>query len=287
MRQLRDVIVRKRPRARQEGISDDVPYVQDFAEIAAGRPRRTEGAGSSGEDDGAAVAERDVAEELAQIAGARAGERAPEDAGESAAPEAERDDAAEEAASAAPKIWDLEPGPEPEPREPAAAPPAPSRAARGGRVKTRLLGFHGEELAQDIFAGAGAARAPAAEFPAGWIVVVEGPGRGASFSVGAGVSTIGRGEGQTIQLDYGDTSISRDNHAAVAYDDEQSRFFVGHGGKSNIVRRNGNPVLSTEELENGDLIRVGKTVLRFVALCGPDFRWETGETGGKADDAGR
>ena len=117
--------------------------------------------------------------------------------------------------------------------------------------------------------------------------MVEGPGRGASFSVGAGVATIGRGEGQTIQLDYGDTSISRDNHAAVAYDDEQNRFFVGHGGKSNIVRRNGNPVLSTEELENGDLIRVGKTVLRFVALCGPDFRWETGETGGQADDAGR
>ena len=107
-------------------------------------------------------------------------------------------------------------------------------------------------------------------------MVVDGPGRGASFTIGAGVSIIGRGDDQTICLDFGDTSVSRENHASIAYDDEQNRFFVGHGGKSNIVRRNGNPVLATEDLADGDLIRIGKTTLRFVALCGPDFTW--GET---------
>ncbi|WP_371036385.1 FHA domain-containing protein [Rhodosalinus sp. FB01] len=280
MRQLRDVIVRKRPRARQEDSSEDVPYVRDFAEIAAERPRRAEGGATA--ENGGDTPGRDVAEELVQIAGART---APP------APEAPAQDGADDAETAAPKIWDLEPEPDPDREDAAPEAPAPAvapgRTARAGRVKTRLVGFHGEELPKDVFAQPPVARAPTAEFPAGWLVVGEGPGRGASFSVAAGVSTIGRGDGQTIQLDFGDTSISRDHHAAVAYDDEQNRFFVGHGGKSNIVRRNGNPVLATEDLEDGDLIRVGKTVLRFVALCGPGFRWELGETDGQADAAGR
>jgi len=75
-------------------------------------------------------------------------------------------------------------------------------------------------------------------------------------------------------LDLGDTSISREQHAAIAYDEEANGFFLGHGGKSNIVRLNGRPVLSTEDLQNGDMIRIGETTLRFVALCGDAFVWE-------------
>ncbi len=72
-------------------------------------------------------------------------------------------------------------------------------------------------------------------------------------------------------------SISRSNHAAIAYDSEQRAFFLGHGGKANLVRLNDKPVLSTEEISDGDLIRIGETVLRFVGLCGQDFDWETGD----------
>ena len=36
---------------------------------------------------------------------------------------------------------------------------------------------------------------------------------------------------------------------------------------------NGMPVLSTEELSNGDTIRIGETTLKFIALCGDDFNW--------------
>ena len=77
-----------------------------------------------------------------------------------------------------------------------------------------------------------------------------------------------------MRLDFGDTSISRDNHAVIAFDSEQCRFFMGHGGKANLVRLNDMPVLSTEALEDGDFIRIGETTLKFVALCGPDFTWE-------------
>ena len=160
------------------------------------------------------------------------------------------------------------------------------RAGRSaGRVKTRLLGFQADDGgAKDVFAQneekeADGVAAPT-QFPAGWIVVIEGPGRGSCFTVHTGVSQIGRGADQAVRLDFGDTSISRNNHAAVAYDDEQGKFFLGHGGKSNLVRLNGMPVLSTEAMSNGDTIRIGETTLKFIAMCGEEFTWS-----GQGDNA--
>ncbi len=152
-------------------------------------------------------------------------------------------------------------------------------ARRAGRVKTRLLGFDslGGANADPFETGQAAPAAPVSRFPVAWIVVVGGPGRGASFTLFNGVSAIGRGEDQPVRLDFGDTSISRTNHAVVAYDSEQRKFFVGHGGKANIVRLNGKPVLSTEELAHNDVIRIGETTLRFLALCGADFDWTDDE----------
>lgn len=145
---------------------------------------------------------------------------------------------------------------------------------RAGRVKTRLLGFDGDADAGDPFAQGGTTtETGVSQFPVGWLVVVDGPGCGAGFTLFAGVTVIGRGEGQTVRLDFGDSSISRNQHAAIAYDPEQQGFFIGHGGKANLVRRNGRPVLSTEALTAGDVIRVGETTLRFVPLCGPEFSW--------------
>ena len=189
-----------------------------------------------------------------------------------------------------------EPAADPEPIAEVSA-PVSGRAGRGaGRVKTRLLGFQsGDTASQDIFAATAAKaaamrdqqqedlNAPVAapmlftQYPTGWIVIIEGPGRGSCFTTFSGVSQIGRGEDQAIRLDFGDTSISRNNHAAIAYDDEQGKFFLGHGGKSNLVRLNGRPVLSTEELANNDEIRIGETTLKFIALCGEDFVWNQSE----------
>jgi hypothetical protein len=166
--------------------------------------------------------------------------------------------------------------------------PAIGRAGgrRAGRVKTRLLGFD-QNLGTDPFeTGEAAPAAAVVRFPVGWIVVVQGPGRGASFTLFNGVSAIGRGDDQPVKLDFGDTSISRTNHAVVAYDNEQRKFFLGHGGKANIVRLNGKPVLSTEELAHNDMIRIGETTLRFLALCGADFDWSD-EEGTQGSDAGR
>lgn len=178
----------------------------------------------------------------------------------------------------APTAW--APAPEPAPFSSPQSEPAPRR---GGRVKTRLLGFdHSSGLSTDLPAPAPAPAAeapghvPAVMFPVGWLVVVDGPGRGASFALAAGVSQIGRGEDQAVRLDLGDTTISRVGHAAIAFDDATRDFFIGHGGKSNLVRLNGRPLLSTEPLGHGDQIQIGETTLRLVALCGESFTWADG-----------
>ncbi|MEM6635183.1 MAG: FHA domain-containing protein [Pseudomonadota bacterium] len=195
-----------------------------------------------------------------------------------AAPDAE--DAPGPVAATATAAAPVAPAPQEEP-SPGAAPvstamPKPRAGRAGGRVKTRLLGFaHSDGTTESVFEQAEpSTRSAEAMFPAGWILLVDGPGRGNSFTLFTGVAQIGRGEDQAIRLDFGDNSISRTNHAAVAYDAEQRKFFLGHGGKSNLVRLNGQPVLSTEELSDGDLIRIGETTLRFVALCGPHFTWD-------------
>ena len=46
----------------------------------------------------------------------------------------------------------------------------------------------------------------------------------------------------------------------------EAQFFLGHGGKANLVRLNDKPVLSTEEVSSSDLIRIGETSLILQPL---------------------
>lgn len=196
-------------------------------------------------------------------------------------------------APAARSIWDIE---DEAPRSAAAAfaegaGAVPSR--RPTRTKTRVLGFEAQPSAVvPLFEGAEGlpiAAAPASGkgyvmFPAGWLIVKDGPGKGASFALSQGVSQIGRGTDQTISLDYGDMAISRQNHAAIAYDAVSHEFHVGHGGKSNLVRVNGRPLLSTEPARDGDEIQIGETTLILKVLCTPEFNWSSYEAEGDGHD---
>ena len=195
-------------------------------------------------------------------------------------------------------IWDLEDDgastelPTQAPELPTPAPAAAASAAarspgRSRRTKTRLIGFEKSDGdVVDLFNDAPrAAPVKSVKFPVGWIVVADGPGRGESFSLMAGMSQIGRGEDQAVQLDFGDNSISRTNHAAIVYDADSKEFLLGHGGKSNIVRLNDKPLISNEALKTGDVIRIGETVLRFVALCDDTFSWNDGASGEDEDVA--
>ncbi|MBD3676806.1 MAG: FHA domain-containing protein [Rhodobacteraceae bacterium] len=109
--------------------------------------------------------------------------------------------------------------------------------------------------------------------PVGWLVVIEGPGMGSQVTLTEGVARIGRGADQDVRLDFGDEKIAQDTHASIVFDEENSAFFVGPGGKSNMVRLNNKPILGTETVQHGDRIRLGKTTLALVALCDENFSW--------------
>lgn len=206
------------------------------------------------------------------------------------------------AAPAAPSIWDLD---DEAPAQPSAAPdaapapaaqqsaaPAPRASARQRRTKTRLIGF--EKSDGNVVDAFGQMSTPAeaeeepaikVTFPVGWLLVVKGPGRGESFPLINGLSSIGRGGDQTVPLKFGDGAISRSGHAAIVYDGDKRSFTLGHGNKANIVRLNDQPLISNELLKNGDIIRIGETTLRLVTLCGDDFDWSEFEDGGDEDVA--
>lgn len=109
----------------------------------------------------------------------------------------------------------------------------------------------------------------------GWLVIVEGRGKGTSHEIHYGMNTIGRGGENRISINYGDMQISSDGAAIVTYDDIDKKFYVSHNNRANIVRLNGKPVLQPVELDAGHVIQIGETKLMFVPLCGPAFSWET------------
>jgi hypothetical protein len=178
--------------------------------------------------------------------------------------------------------------------QPAASPREPSPPAeaippgKAGTVigRTRLVGDHGQATQ-----GSGGRPTtpdesmvqPRTEYMrsenlevepvAGWVIVVSGPGRGGFRPVFVGMNSVGRDTSQRVCLNFGDETISRQEHAFITYDEEQRCFFLQHGGKSNLVRLAGKPVLSPVELQANASIRIGRTTLRFIPCCGPDFSW--------------
>ena len=202
-------------------------------------------------------------------------------------------------------IWDIDKSSDPKTSEPgrlilsAPVPDAPASEARRrtSRTRTRVLGFEPQPTSVVPLFGEGrveengswaaealAAGQPSVVFPVGWLVVTAGPGRGSAFVLTRGVSQIGRGADQTVALDFGDMAISRQHHAAVRYDAVTHRLQIGHGGKSNLVRLNGKPLLSTETLADGDEIQIGETTLMLKVLCTAAFNWSEAEAEGDGHD---
>lgn len=108
----------------------------------------------------------------------------------------------------------------------------------------------------------------------GWLVVIEGPGRGSALPIGYGNNRLGRGSTEQICLDFGDEQISRENHAVVTYDGRHRKFYVQQGGGRNLTHVDDELVMVPVEVKGGETISLGRTKLRFVPFCGQDFDWQ-------------
>ena len=106
----------------------------------------------------------------------------------------------------------------------------------------------------------------------GWLVCVEGASRGKDYAIHAEYNYIGRSTSMDICI-QGDPTISRENHAIIAYDVLERAFYFAPSGGGSIVRVNGKAVLSNVELQAYDRLTIGKSEFLFVPFCGEKFEW--------------
>ena len=107
----------------------------------------------------------------------------------------------------------------------------------------------------------------------GWLVVIDGYGKGSSLVIGYGVNGIGRDRDERISLPFGDEQISRKGHAYLTYDGKNKKFFLQHGQGVNLTYLNEQAVLQVVELNGREVIGIGETKLVFVPFCGESFSW--------------
>lgn len=158
-------------------------------------------------------------------------------------------------------------------------PAAPENKVKVDEERTMIVG--GRRKAPQKAAPEGIA--PSADIDAmadplsGWLVIVDGPGKGHFFRLGYGTNSIGRSQNERVTIDVGDSKISRAGHAVVTYDPRGRNFFVQGGGGTNLTYLEEKVVLSPTELTPFAHISIGETTLQFVPFCGEDFDWQDTE----------
>ncbi len=106
----------------------------------------------------------------------------------------------------------------------------------------------------------------------GWLVAVNGQNKGNDYRIHSDNNYIGRNSNMDICI-RGDETISKENHASIAFHTRSGKFFFIPGNSRNIVHINGNAVFTTTELAPHDIIELGMTSFVFVPFCGEKFDW--------------
>lgn len=107
----------------------------------------------------------------------------------------------------------------------------------------------------------------------GWLVCVEGPNKGKDYHLWARINSIGRGESNDICID-GDGTISKEQHARLAYDSRHNSFQLIPGNSVNNIYLNDEPIYIPVKLNAYDIIELGESKMLFVPLCCERFQWE-------------
>lgn len=147
-------------------------------------------------------------------------------------------------------------------RKPAAAPPP--LAVEPDEPRTQLLRGR-QTIVRDTFVQ---------DPVVGFLIVVGGPGLGASRAIYEGNNTVGRSRSNRIALDFGDETISAEEQAYIRYDSaDRSFLFVPNLAKTNVVSVNEKRPAGAIELKPMDIVTFGRTQVAFLPFCGPEFDW--------------
>ena len=109
----------------------------------------------------------------------------------------------------------------------------------------------------------------------GWLVCVDGTNKGKDYRIEAKNNTIGRSEKMDICI-KGDATISRENHARLAYDVKHNAFHLIPAESTNSIYVNDEPVYVPTKLNAYDIIELGESKFLFVPFCGDKFNWADG-----------
>lgn len=110
----------------------------------------------------------------------------------------------------------------------------------------------------------------------GWLVCIEGPDKGKDFRILAKNNSVGRSDTNDICI-KGDTTISRENQARIAYDEKNNAFHLIPGESANNIYIGEEPVYVPTVLEENTVIEMGETKLMFVPFCGERHIWKKEE----------
>jgi hypothetical protein len=94
------------------------------------------------------------------------------------------------------------------------------------------------------------------------IVIDKGPDQGKEFPLHQQVTTIGRPGSRKNDIELNDDTVSKEQ-GSIYYDNVKKEFSVANESATNPTRINGQPISGPTVVENGALIEIGRTVLRF------------------------
>jgi len=98
----------------------------------------------------------------------------------------------------------------------------------------------------------------------GKLTIVEGPGAGQSVNIYTGTNQIGRGDDMRVQINFGDDTISRQQHAVITFDSKALEVRIYDGGKPGGLWVNGARITADEAIKFGDTIKLGETTLKLT-----------------------
>lgn len=106
----------------------------------------------------------------------------------------------------------------------------------------------------------------------GWLVCIGGVHIGRDFRLFVGRNTIGRSSSNGVALS-GDTSVSKEPQAIVAYEPQSNKFFAVPGTSRSLGYVNGQVLLGMTELHKNDVIELGGARLMLIPCCDDKFSW--------------
>lgn len=109
----------------------------------------------------------------------------------------------------------------------------------------------------------------------GWLVCFEGPEKGKDYRVYGRNNNVGRSDQMDICI-KGDTTISRENHAKIAYDEKHNTFYLIPADSTNTIYLNDEPVYIPTKIKAYDLMEFGDSKFIFIPFCNERFTWQTG-----------